>query len=219
MEIKVIKNILEANEAIAEQNRKLKEEKRLLMVNIIGSPGAGKTSLILKTVEKLGVMCGVIEGDIASDIDARRLAEGGVAAVQINTGGACHLDANMVHTALKEIDFSSGVLFVENVGNLVCPAEFEIGEDFKVAVVSVAEGDDKPYKYPLVFSKAGAVVLSKVDLLPYIDFNRKFFYDGIRSLNPTVKVFEVSCKSGEGVEEWCAWLRERFRERSGFPSA
>lgn len=210
MEIKVLKNILEANDTIAERNRRLKESRNLLMVNIIGSPGAGKTSIILRTIEKLKIPCGVIEGDIASDIDSRKMAENGIPVVQINTGGECHLDANMVSKGLENIDIKKGLLFIENVGNLVCPAEFEVGEDFKVALISVAEGDDKPYKYPLIFSKARAVLLNKVDLMPYLDFNKDFFYKGIRSLNPEAAIFEVSSKTGEGIDEWCRWLMAKL---------
>lgn len=210
MEIKVLKNILEANDTIAERNRTAKVSLRLLMVNIIGSPGSGKTSVILKTIERMNLPCGVIEGDIASDIDSRKMAEKGIPVVQINTGGECHLDANMVSKGLESIDIKEGILFIENVGNLVCPAEFEVGEDFKVALSSVAEGDDKPYKYPLIFSKAGAVILNKTDLMPYIEFDKKFFFDGIKSLNPHVPIFEVSAKTGEGINEWAKWLNSRL---------
>lgn len=212
MEIKVLKNIMEANDAIAEKNKEIKKSRGLLMLNIIGSPGAGKTSVILKTIEHLGGVCGVIEGDITSDLDSRKMAERDIPVVQINTGGACHLDANMVYRALDNLEMENGVLFIENVGNLVCPAEFEVGEDFKVVISSIAEGDDKPYKYPLVFSKARAVVLNKIDLLPHMDFNREFFFSGVRALNPEAPVFEVSARTGEGIEAWSRWLQDIFQD-------
>lgn len=218
MEIKVIKNILEANDTIAEKNKEIKDSRGLLMVNVIGSPGAGKTSVILKTIEQLADSCGtcgVIEGDITSDLDSRKMAQKGIPVVQINTGGACHLDANMVSKALENLKMEKGILFIENVGNLVCPAEFEVGEDFKVVVSSVAEGDDKPYKYPLIFSKARAVILNKIDLMPYIDFDRNFLYDGVKALNPEAAVFEISAKTGEGSEEWSRWLQKAFQDMVG----
>jgi len=211
MEIPVLKNIMEANDTIAKRNREIVLSRGITMVNIIGSPGAGKTSVILKTIKELSSPAGVIEGDITSDIDARMMAKNNIPVIQINTGGACHLDANMISNALEGLKFSQGILFIENVGNLVCPAEFEVGEDFKIALCSVAEGDDKPYKYPLVFSKARAVVLNKIDLLPYIDFERQNFYQGVRALNPDAPVFEVSAKTGQGIQEWSQWL-ERYHK-------
>jgi len=215
MEIKVIKNILEANDAIAEKNKEARDRRGLMMVNVIGSPGSGKTSVILKTIEKLGIKCGVIEGDITSEIDSGKIAEREIPVVQINTGGSCHLDANMINRALQNLDMTDSIIFIENVGNLVCPAEFEVGEDFKVALASVPEGDDKPYKYPLVFCKARAVILNKMDLIPYVDFNKEFFYSGVRALNPGVEVFEMSSKTGEGVKEWSLWLKNQFGARYG----
>lgn len=211
MEIPVLKNIMEANDAIAKKNRETVLSRGITMVNIIGSPGAGKTSVILKTIKELSSPAGVIEGDITSDIDSRLMAKNNIPVLQINTEGACHLDANMISSALDSFRFSKGILFIENVGNLVCPAEFEVGEDFKIALCSVAEGDDKPFKYPLVFSKARAVVLNKIDLLPYIDFERQNFYQGVRALNPDAPVFEVSAKTGQGIQEWSQWL-ERYHK-------
>jgi hydrogenase nickel incorporation protein HypB len=212
MEITVIKNILEANDAIALTNKQTAFNRGITMINIIGSPGAGKTSVILKAVEQLSLPVGVIEGDITSDIDSRMMAENNIPVVQINTGGACHLDANMISKALEGLDFSQGLLFIENVGNLVCPAEFEVGEDFKVALCSVAEGDDKSYKYPLIFSKARAVVLNKIDLLPYLDFDKKIFYQGVRTLNPGAPIFQVSAKTGQGIREWSQWLKQQHHK-------
>ncbi len=214
MEIKLVKNILDANDRLAEDNKKAFEAAGTTVINMIGSPGSGKTSLILRTIEKLKDKCGiqVIEGDIASSIDAQTIAGKGIDALQINTEGECHLDANMIRQAVRSFELKPGLLFIENVGNLVCPAEFEIGEDFKVTVLSVPEGHDKPYKYPLVFSKSTAVVLTKCDLMPYIDFEMDTFISGIRSLNPNCRLFVVSSKTGEGIDEWASWL-EGLRRR------
>jgi len=210
MEIKLVKNILDANDKLAEENKSILTQKGITTINIIGSPGSGKTTLLLKTIEKLKgeINIQVIEGDIASSIDAETISREGIDVVQINTEGECHLDANMIKQALKNMELKPGILFVENVGNLVCPAEFEIGEDFKVAVLSVPEGHDKPYKYPMIFSKAKAVVLTKADLLPYIDFDMDAFMSGIASLNPECKVFVLSAKTGEGISDWINWLRD-----------
>lgn len=212
MEIKIIKNVLEVNNNIAEKNKSIKDERNAMMVNIIGSPGTGKTSLILKIIDNIDIPCGVIEGDIASDIDSQKMAKRNIPVIQINTGGECHLNANSINKALENFEFNNGIIFIENVGNLVCPSEFEIGEDFKLALSNVAEGDDKPYKYPLLFSKAKAVVLNKVDLMPYFDFNRKYFYDGIKTLNEDAQIFEVSSKTGEGIEVFTEWLKDRYKE-------
>ncbi|MEG6569690.1 hydrogenase nickel incorporation protein HypB [Thermoanaerobacterium thermosaccharolyticum] len=212
MEIKIIKNVLEANNNIAEENKNIKDERKILMVNIIGSPGTGKTSFILKLIENMDIPCGVIEGDVASDIDARKMAERNIPVVQINTGGECHLNANSINKALSSIDFHDGILFIENIGNLICPSEFELGEDFKLAIANVAEGDDKPYKYPLLFSKAKAVVLNKIDLLPYFDFNKQYFYDGVKTLNDKAEIFEVSSRTGEGFEVLAKWLKEIYNQ-------
>ncbi|WP_026486853.1 hydrogenase nickel incorporation protein HypB [Caldanaerobius polysaccharolyticus] len=216
MEIKVLKNILDANDRIAGEIRALFKEKGITAVNIIGSPGCGKTSLILKTIERLKgkLNIQVIEGDIQSSIDAEKISAAGSTAVQINTGGACHLDANMIKMSLNEMDLKKGILFIENVGNLVCPAEFEIGEDHKVAVISVPEGHDKPYKYPLIFSKASAVVLTKADLLPYVDFDMEFFKEGLKALNPDYNLFVLSAKTEEGLDQWIDWL-EHIGEGKG----
>lgn len=213
MEIKVLKNILDVNDRLANENHNIFDAKKITAINIIGSPGSGKTSLILKTIELTkGILdIQVIEGDIESSIDAEKINAIGSKAVQINTGGACHLDANMVKMSLEAMDLKEGILFIENVGNLVCPAEFEIGEDHKVAVISVPEGHDKPYKYPLIFSKASAVVLTKADLLPYIDFDMEYFKEGLKALNPDYKLFVLSVKTGDGVEEWLEWLKRQIK--------
>ncbi len=209
MEIKLVKNILDANDRLAEDNRKVFDAAGSTVINMIGSPGSGKTSLIMRTIENLKDDCHiqVIEGDIASSIDAQAIAEKGVDALQINTEGECHLDANMIRQAVKDFKLKPGLLFIENVGNLVCPAEFEIGENHKVTVISVPEGHDKPYKYPLIFSKSAAVVLTKSDLMPYIDFDMDKFRSGIMSLNSDCKIFAVSSKTGEGLDGWIDWLK------------
>lgn len=214
MEIKVLKNILGANEQIAQRNRELLDRNGVFALNIMASPGAGKTSLVLQTIAALKgkARVGVIEGDIASKIDAETVGKVGVPVVQINTGGECHLDANMVQNALgslplKDID----LLLVENVGNLVCPAEFNLGEHKKVLVASVPEGDDKPYKYPLMFTTADAVVLNKTDLLPYVKFNLEAFTKAVNGINGKASVFPLSCTNGEGVPAWAKWLQKQMR--------
>ncbi len=208
-EVKVVEKIMGANEQIAEQNRRLLDERGILTVNLMASPGAGKTSLILSTIEALRdrVRIGAIEGDTASRVDADRVATTGVPVVQINTGGGCHLDAPMVRHALERLPLDEiDLLLIENVGNLVCPAGFALGEHVNVVIASVPEGDDKPYKYPGMFSVVDAVVINKTDLLPYLDFDRVAFRELIAGLNPKARIFEVSCRTGEGVEAWADWL-------------
>ncbi len=214
MEIKVLKDILGANEQIARKNRELLEKNKVFAVNIMASPGAGKTSLVLQTIRTLRdkVKVGVIEGDISSSIDAQTVGKEGVPVVQINTGGECHLDANMIQNALnnlplKEID----LLIIENVGNLVCPAEFNLGEHRKVLVASVPEGDDKPHKYPLMFTTVDAVVLNKTDLLPYVKFNTDAFTKAVKGINAKVAIFPVSCTTGTGIPAWSKWLKAQMR--------
>lgn len=209
MEIKVQTNILAANEAIAAENRATFTGNRCLAVNLISSPGAGKTTLLERTIEALAssLSLGVIEGDIATSFDAERIRRHGTPAVQINTGGGCHLDAFMVSRALAAFDLlQTDVMLIENVGNLVCPAEFDLGEAAKVAVVSVTEGDDKPLKYPVLFRGAQVFVINKVDLLPYTDCDLQRLRNGALSINPELKVFEVSCRTGEGLACWFEWL-------------
>jgi len=199
---------------IASQNKALFSEKGIYVINLMGSPGAGKTSLLERTIEALRGewRMGVIEGDIATSRDAERLAPYRIPIVQINTGGACHLDGNMVRGGLKEIDLEAvDLLFVANVGNLVCPAEFRIGEDDKVMILSVTEGEDKPSKYPLMFQVSSLLLLNKIDLLPYLDFDLEGFQEEVRRLNPKLQVIPLSCKTGEGVQKWLQWLRKRIR--------
>jgi hydrogenase nickel incorporation protein HypB len=211
MKVSVVRNILEANERIADQNRALFGENRLFVINLMSSPGAGKTSLLERTIDALKgeLRIGVIEGDIQSTHDAERVAKKGIPVVQINTGGACHLDGNMIRDTFHEFDFKEmDLLIVENVGNLVCPAEFKIGEDFKVMILSVAEGDDKPSKYPLMFHESKVLLVNKVDLLPYVDCSVEKIREDALRINPNLHVFEISCKTGEGLEPWYNWLRE-----------
>ena len=217
MKITVVKNILEANERIAEENRKLFQKEGVTVINLMSSPGSGKTSLLERTIEALGaqVRIGVIEGDIESTKDAERISRAGVQAVQINTGGACHLDGNMVRDALPAFDLSQlDLLMVENVGNLVCPAEFNMGEDHKVMILSVAEGDDKPEKYPLMFRESTVLLINKIDLLPHVDCDIEKIKEVSLQIHPGLKVFEISCKTGEGIDQWAKWLLNEIRPQA-----
>ena len=219
MEIKVVKNILEANEMIASQNEELFAQKRVFVVNMMGSPGAGKTTVMERTIEHMKDRhrIAVIEGDIASSRDAERIAALTIPTVQINTGGACHLDSTMVREGFKALDLDAlDLLIVENVGNLVCPAEFRIGEDVKVMITSVTEGDDKPLKYPLMFQVSSLLLLNKIDLLPYLDFDMERFRSDAFKVNPRLEVMATSCKTGDGLDNWFRWLVEgvgKKRER------
>jgi hydrogenase nickel incorporation protein HypB len=217
--IPVIRNILEANDRLADQLRKIYADNRLLALNLMSSPGAGKTSLLERTLTDLReeLRMAVIEGDLQTNNDAMRVAATGAQAVQINTDGGCHLDSSMILEALKQIDLSNlDVLFVENVGNLVCPAEFDLGEAAKVTLLSVTEGDDKPEKYPLMFAESKVLLLNKIDLLPYVDFSLERASSFARALNPEIIVFPLSCRTGEGLEPWHDWLREAVRgQRQG----
>lgn len=211
MEVPVIRNLLEANDAIAGQLKTLFAARDILALNLISSPGAGKTSLLERTLADLkgDFKMAVIEGDLQTDNDARRVAATGAQAVQINTGGGCHLDGAMVLDALGKLDLGGlDILFIENVGNLVCPVEFDCGEDHKIALLSVTEGDDKPEKYPLLFNLSTVMVLNKVDLLPYVDFSMETATRFARQLNAGLQVMPVSCRNGEGLDAWYAWLRE-----------
>jgi len=211
VKVKVVTNILEANDRIAAENKKKFGEAGVFVMNVMSGPGAGKTSLLEKTIQELSgkVKIGVIEGDIAGADDAERIDKLGIPVVQINTGGGCHLDANMITDVLedlpplKELD----LLIIENVGNLVCPAEFKLGEDMKVMLLSVAEGHDKPLKYPLMFQESSALILNKIDLLPYTDADIGKMKKDSLSLNPNLKIFEVSCKTGQGITEWTNWVQ------------
>jgi hydrogenase nickel incorporation protein HypB len=211
MEIKIMKNIMDVNEKTANENRAVFKENGITAINIMASPGAGKTSVILKVIDafkgKFGIS--VVEGDIASSIDADKIDKLGIPVMQINTGGGCHLDANMIKQVIEDLKpVKNSFLFVENVGNLVCPSSFDLGEDIKLVIASVPEGHDKPYKYTSMFSLADVIILNKIDILPYIDFDKESFYKGIKALNEKAPIFEVSCRTGEGVEEFVRWLSE-----------
>jgi hydrogenase nickel incorporation protein HypB len=216
MKISVVRDILEANDRIAQQNKDLFNENSLLVINLMSSPGAGKTSLLERTIsalqQDLGI--GVIEGDIQSSQDAERIAQTGIPVVQINTGGACHLDGNMIRDTFGEFSFKDlDLLVVENVGNLVCPAEFKVGEDFKAMILSVTEGDDKPAKYPLMFHESSVLLINKIDLLPYVDCRVEKIKEVALKINPDLAIFEISCKTGEGLEAWYNWIRERVKDK------
>ena len=216
MEIKVLKDILGANEQIAEKNRQLLDGNKVFSVNLRSSPGAGKTSLILQTIKKLKgkVKIGVIEGDVSSSIDAEAVGKEDVPVIQINTGGGCHLDANMIHNALGKIPLQDiDLLFIENVGNLICPAGFTLGAHKKVVIASLPEGHDKPFKYPLMFHVADAVLLNKIDLSPYLNFDTDVFSQAIKGMNREAGIFPISCASGQGIERWVSWLLAQMNRR------
>jgi hydrogenase nickel incorporation protein HypB len=214
MKIPVVKDILSANDQVAAENRELFDRNNLFVLNLMASPGAGKTSFILATVDRLpqDVRPGVIEGDLASSIDADTISAKGVPVVQINTGGGCHLDAPMIRSALPHLPISEfNLLFIENVGNLVCPAEFNLGADLAVVVASVPEGHDKPYKYPGMFAAADVVILNKADLIDVFEFDVDYFRRGLEMVNPGVACFVLSCRTGEGVDNWITWLLKRHQ--------
>ncbi len=213
MKITVVKNILDASERIAAENRFLFDRHKIYVVNLMSSPGAGKTSLVERTIQALRekYRIAVIEGDIQDTYDADRVAKLGTPVVQINTGGACHVDANMIREALPALDLDSlDLIIAENVGNLVCPAEFKIGENDKVMILSVPEGSDKPGKYPLMFQESSVLLINKTDLLPYVDFDMDRARGTALSLNRDIKIFEVSCKTMAGLEGWYRWLEDRI---------
>ena len=209
MEIKVLKNILGANDQMARENRQLLDDNHVFAVNVMASPGSGKTSVILQTIRELKgkARVGVIEGDISSSIDAETIGKEGIPVVQINTGGECHLEASMLRDALNNLPLDEiDLLFIENVGNLVCTAEFNLGEHRKVLVSSIPEGDDKPFKYPLMFHEVDAILMNKIDLLPYLAYDVDAFVKGVRGMNEKVEIIKTSCATGEGIQEWGAWL-------------
>lgn len=215
-EIKVVTNILQTNEEITVHNKKMLDEKGIYVVNLMSSPGSGKTSILEKVISKLKseIRIAVIEGDIYTTKDAERIGAQGVPVVQINTGGACHLDGDMIKNAINSLNIDEvDLLVIENVGNLVCPAEFEVGEDIKICVLSTTEGNDKPLKYPLMFEKSSAVILNKIDLIPFTNFSKEEFYTDIKSLNAEAKMFETSCAKDEGIDELCLWLKDKINEK------
>lgn len=209
-EIRVYKGILEGNQAVADTNRALLADLGIHLINVMASPGAGKTSLILALARLIDKPVGVIEGDIASSIDAEAMEAANIPVVQINTGGGCHLDARMIADCLPALGLGRGsIAFVENVGNLVCPAEFDLGESTRLVVASYPEGHDKPYKYIGMFKAADAIVLNKLDLASYVPFDRALFDRGLLAINPTAPVFACSCVTGEGLGALTAWIENR----------
>ncbi len=216
LKIPVVRDILEANERLAEDNRRVFRQAGILVINLMSGPGAGKTSLLERTIDALRheIRIGVIEGDIQSSYDAERIAKKGVQVVQLNTGGACHLDGNMIKSSLDALDLDTlDLLVVENVGNLVCPAEFNVGEDMKAMILSVPEGDDKPLKYPLMFQESRVLLINKIDLLPYVDCDVGKIRERALQLNANLEIFEISCRTGEGLDGWAEWLRQQVSAR------
>ena len=209
-----MKNILGENDRIAEENRKFFAEKKIFVVNLMGSPGSGKTSLLEKTLSKLSgkIKIAVIEGDLFTAKDAERIERQGVQVVQINTSGGCHLDAQMVKRAAESLNLDEiNLLIVENVGNLVCPAEFDVGENLKAVVLSITEGDDKPLKYPLIFKESAITLLNKIDLLPFTNFNLDSAKNDLTVLHPDVKVIVTSCTKDIGIDEFCDWIVSKIK--------
>ena len=217
-EIKVVANILHTNEAITSKNKQLLNEKGIYVINLMSSPGSGKTSLLERVISKLKgkLSIAVIEGDLYTTKDAERIEAQGVPVVQINTGGACHLDGKMIKGALDSLNLDKvDLLMIENVGNLVCPAAFDLGEDIKITVLSTPEGNDKPLKYPRMFENSAAIILNKLDLLELTNFNKGEFYKDINSLNAHATIFETSCVKDQGIDELCSWLSQQIDHKKG----
>jgi hydrogenase nickel incorporation protein HypB len=215
MEIKVMQDILASNDAIAEANAKLLSEKQIFSLNLMASPGAGKTSFILRTIEALKDKhnIAVIEGDIASSVDAEQIQKFGIPSIQINTGGACHLEAHMIKRALEQLELEKiDLLIIENVGNLVCPVDFKLGEDLRVMILSVPEGDDKPLKYPSIFRECSVLIVNKIDLLGFTNFDLENLKKVVKKLNPKINIFPLSCTTGEGLDQWVTWLEKLLKE-------
>lgn len=214
MQIDMKQPILDKNDRLAQSNRELFAEKKVFVLDLLASPGSGKTSTILATIEALrdDFNIAVIEGDIASSVDSEKISAQGIPAVQINTGGACHLESDMIRRAVEPLDLDNlDLIIVENVGNLVCPTDFDLGENMKAMILSVPEGDDKPLKYPGVFQAARAIVLNKIDTMSVFNFDEELFRDHITNLNPTAPVFPISATNGDGVDIWAQWLAEQIR--------
>lgn len=214
--VELEQDILAQNDQYAEANRLWLETRKILAINIVSSPGSGKTSLLTHTITALGTRykIAVIEGDQQTDNDAQRIRAAGADALQINTGRGCHLDAHMVGHAFEDLNLAvDSIAFIENVGNLICPALFKLGEHFTVAVLSVTEGEDKPIKYPDMFANADVLLLNKIDLLPYLDFDIELCIEYARRINPKINIFQVSAKTGAGMQSWYAWLEQHYRTR------
>lgn len=216
MEVNINRPVMESSEGVAKELAALFADRQILVLNLISSPGAGKTSLLERTLTDLApeFRMAVIEGDLKTDNDARRVAATGAAAYQIETDGGCHLDSFMIRDALPHLPLDNiDILFIENVGNLVCPVEFPCGEDHKIALLSAPEGDDKPEKYPLLFNLASVMLINKIDLLPYVDFDVAKASRLAATLNPNLKIFQVSCREHSGLKAWYSWLREARLEK------
>jgi hydrogenase nickel incorporation protein HypB len=210
--ITIERKVLEKNDQIAQRNRQFFKERGIFVLNLVSSPGAGKTSILEKTFQELrgSMNIAVIEGDVQTDLDAQRVARYGVSVVQIVTLGGCHLEASLVQDALKNMDLAGvDTLFIENVGNLVCPSNYDLGEAIKVVVLSTTEGDDKPLKYPAMFRNSSVLIINKIDLIPYVNCNLNALKSNALQINPALKVFEISCFTGAGIPEWCRWLNKR----------
>jgi hydrogenase nickel incorporation protein HypB len=218
MKIDVIENVLKYNKGQADKNRKLFKGSNILVLNLLSSPGAGKTSLIIETIKRLEGKknIGVIEGDISSTYDAEKIGKLTSNVVQINTGGTCHLNATMVAKAVSKLKIRNlDLIMIENVGNLICPVGFDLGEDYKIVISSVNEGDDKPVKYPPVYIKSNLILLNKMDLIKISDFNQSFFNKKVSELNPDSEVIKISCKTGVGLEKWINWILSRSKDHNG----
>jgi hydrogenase nickel incorporation protein HypB len=215
--VTIERKVLEKNDAIARQNREMIASKGIFCINMISSPGSGKTSILERTLVNLKgkINTQIIEGDVQTDFDAQRIARYNVPVVQIVTNGGCHLEASLVSDAMQSLDFSNlQLLIIENVGNLVCPAGYDLGEAVKVVVISVTEGEDKPLKYPLIFQNAGVMIVNKIDLLPHLTFDNERLKQNALSINPKLKVFETSCTTNQGIDAWCNYLIERTRAKA-----
>lgn len=216
MQIPVVRKILETNEQAAQELQDVFQEQGVLVLNLMSSPGAGKTTLLVRTLRALQseYNIAVIEGDLQTSNDAQKIAETGVKVLQINTQGACHLDGSMIQEALKQMDLKGvHILFIENVGNLVCPAEFKLGEDHKIALLSIPEGDDKPEKYPVLFAESSLMLLNKIDLLPYMQFNIDRACNAARAVNQSLDTIQVSAQTGQGMQQWYDWLRDKVQQK------
>lgn len=216
--IKIVENILNANDRLALENREKIDAAGAYSINLMASPGAGKTSFILATIHALlekNIQIGVIEGDTAPvTIDSDKISAAGMPVIQVNTGGQCHLDAVMINNALESLPLSTlDLLIVENVGNLICPAAFNLGTHSNIVIASIPEGDDKPYKYPNIYRGLEVLIINKIDLLPYLDFDMDYFRRGVEILNPGLRTFVVSCKTGEGVDTWIEWLMTKIPKK------
>lgn len=215
-QVQIVEDILSANDHLAIENRRILDENDVFGVNIMSSPGSGKTSTIVATQERLKdrLRLSMVDGDIATTIDADRAADAGMQAIQVNTGGTCHLDAVMLSGALRSLKLDeTDLMIVENVGNLICPSNFKLGTHISVLIASIPEGADKPYKYPPMYRGVNALIINKIDLMPYIDFDMDYFIKGVEMLNPGLKSFPISCKTGEGIDEWTEWLYQQVTNR------